>query len=229
MKLDCRRITQELTQPFLYTKVNVGEYDRLDFSSGNFINAYPYWPPRGPLNFLVIHYNNGDTIWGEPSYGAPDCPDFTHCRRATFRINPTWQKGVPQGTSDGHGSFPGAIRLECGPARAHRPKRYANTLLEQSHRAIQHRLRPMLGCKRFDSAARFCHAHDEVRRFFRLSAGTHRPVPIRWQRQLPHPTCTMLRERLVAACPPPAFFSPPLHWPLGLKFDETVCEKPTQL
>ena len=110
------------------------------------------------------------------------------------------------GTSDGYGSSPGAIRLECGPAGAHRPKRYANTLLEQSHRAIQHRLRPMLGCKRFGSAARFCHAHDEVRRFFRLSAGTHRPVPVRWQRQLPHPTCIMLRETLGAACPSPCVF-----------------------
>src|SRR4029453_19352244 len=39
-------------------------------------------------------------------------------------------------TSDGHGSYPGAIRLEFGPAVAHRTKRYTNNLLEQSHRAI---------------------------------------------------------------------------------------------
>jgi hypothetical protein len=75
----------------------VGEHDRLDFGAGGYINAYPFWPPRGEPTFLVIHYNNGDTVWGEPSYGAPDCPDFTHCRRATFRINPTWKNGEPRG------------------------------------------------------------------------------------------------------------------------------------
>lgn len=75
----------------------VGEHDRLDFGAGGYINAYPFWPPRGEPTFLVIHYNNGDTVWGEPSYSAPDCPDFTHCRRATFRINPTWKNGEPHG------------------------------------------------------------------------------------------------------------------------------------
>ena len=39
--------------------------------------------------------------------------------------------------SDRHGSYPGAIRLEFGPVIAHRTTRYANNLLEQSHRAVK--------------------------------------------------------------------------------------------
>src|SRR5262245_50410975 len=104
-----------------------------------------------------------------------------------------------QVTSDGHGSYPGAIRLEFGPTVAHRTKRYTNNLLEQSHRAIKQRTRPRLGFKSFVSAARFCPAHDEVHNFLRLHPLGHRPAPLRWLRQLQHHKFSQLREMMLAA------------------------------
>jgi putative transposase len=59
-------------------------------------------------------------------------------------------------TADRPGSYPGAIRLEFGPTLTPHTTRYANNPLEQRHRAVKQRIRPMLGFKRFDSAARFC-------------------------------------------------------------------------
>jgi transposase-like protein len=104
-----------------------------------------------------------------------------------------------QVTSDGHGSYPGAIRLEFGPAVTHCRKRYANTLLEQSHRAIKQRTHPMLGFKRFESAARFCQAHDEVNNFLRPHPFGRRPTSLRWHRQLHHHKFSLLREMMLAA------------------------------
>jgi putative transposase len=120
--------------------------------------------------------------------------------RAFFRSARKISKRSPlQVTSDGHGSYPGAIRLEFGPAITHRTARYANNLLEQTHRKVKQRIRPMLGFKRFDSAARFCHAHDEVQNFLRVQTLGRRPAPLRWQRQLCHHKFSMLREMLLAA------------------------------
>ena len=51
----------------------------------------------------------------------------------------------------------------------------------------------------FDSAARFCHAHDEVRHFFRFPPPGRRPVPLRWQRRLRHQQFTMLQKMMLAA------------------------------
>src|SRR5262245_5684484 len=116
--------------------------------------------------------------------------------RAFFRSARMSSKPSPMRvTSDCHGSYPGAIRLEFGPTITHRTTRYANNLLEQSHRAIKQRTRPMLVFKRFDSAARFCSAHDEVRNFLRLPKRGRRPAPLRWQRH----QFSMLRELMLAA------------------------------
>ena len=70
---------------------------------------------------------------------------------------------------------------------------------EQSHRTIKQRLRPMLGFKRLDSAARFCHAHDEVHNFFRCQPVGHRPAPLAWQLQLRHHQFALLQEMMPAA------------------------------
>jgi|SRR5262249_23439196 len=101
--------------------------------------------------------------------------------------------------SDCHASYPGALRLEFGSTVTQCMTRYANNLLEQSHRAVKQRTRPMLGFKRFGSAARFCHAHDEVRYFLRVPILGYPPVPLRWQRQLRHHQFTLLREMMLAA------------------------------
>jgi transposase-like protein len=70
-------------------------------------------------------------------------------------------------TSDGHDAYPGAIKAELGEEVRHRTNRYLNHHLEQDHRGIKQRIRPMGGFKSVESAKRFCRAHDEVRNFLR--------------------------------------------------------------
>lgn len=73
-----------------------GEHDRLISPNGNILDFYPFAPPY-PSSQLVIHYVDNETVWGKPSYGSPDCPDSSRCRRATFRLNPIWHSCVPSG------------------------------------------------------------------------------------------------------------------------------------
>ena len=70
-------------------------------------------------------------------------------------------------TTDGHDSYPRAIRTELGKAVRHRTSRYLNNRLEQDHRGLKGRYRPMRGFKCPRSAARFCRGHDELRNFLR--------------------------------------------------------------
>ena len=70
-------------------------------------------------------------------------------------------------TTDGHDSYPRAIRTELGKGVRHRTSRYLNNRLEQDHRGLKGRYRPMRGFKCTRSAARFCRAHDELRNFLR--------------------------------------------------------------
>ena len=80
-------------------------------------------------------------------------------------------------TTDGHDSYPRAIRTELGRRVRHRTSRYLNNGLEQDHRGIKGRYRPMRGFKCPRSAARFCRAHDELRNFLRLRSRPHQHVP----------------------------------------------------
>lgn len=98
-----------------------------------------------------------------------------------------------------HSSYPRAIRLELGPTVTHRTARYANNLLEQGHRTVKQRIRPLLGCQRFDSMARFGHAHDEVHNILRCQPVGQRPAPLAWRRRRRHHQLTLLRERRLAA------------------------------
>ena len=70
-------------------------------------------------------------------------------------------------TTDGHDSYPRAIRTGLGRGVRHRTSRYLNNRLEQDHRGIKGRYRPMRGFKCPRSAARFCRGHDELRDFLR--------------------------------------------------------------
>ncbi len=72
-----------------------------------------------------------------------------------------------QATTDGHTSYPRAIREELGDDVAHRKGKHLNDTIEQDHRGIKQRYYPMRGFGNFDSAARFCRAFDEVRNYFR--------------------------------------------------------------
>ncbi len=49
--------------------------------------------------------------------------------------------------------------------------------VEQDHRGIKGRYRPMRGFKCPRPAARFCRAHDELRDFLRLCSRPHQHVP----------------------------------------------------
>jgi putative transposase len=80
-------------------------------------------------------------------------------------------------TTDGHDSYPRAIRTELGKAVRHRTSRYLNNRLEQDHRGLKGRYRPMRGFKCPRSAARFCRGHDELRNYLRPRSRRNENVP----------------------------------------------------
>ena len=62
----------------------------------------------------------------------------------------------------------GSVRIHpaaLGEEVRHRTNPYSNNHLEQDHRGIKQRSRPMGGFKSVESAKRFCRVHDEVRNF----------------------------------------------------------------
>ena len=64
-------------------------------------------------------------------------------------------------TTDGHTSYPRAMRETLGAQVQHRTNKYLNNRLEQDHRGVKQRYYPMHGFGSFDSATRFCCAFDE--------------------------------------------------------------------
>jgi putative transposase len=87
-------------------------------------------------------------------------------------------------TTDGHDAYPRAIRTELGKQVRHRTSRYLNNRLEQDHRGIKDRCRPMLGLKSTVSAARYCRGYDELRNFLRCRSHMRQHVPAavrRWR------------------------------------------------
>jgi transposase-like protein len=70
-----------------------------------------------------------------------------------------------QVTTDGHGSYPRAIRETMGSNAQHRTSTYLNNRLEQDHRGMKPRSYPMRGFGTFEAAARFCCAFDELRNY----------------------------------------------------------------
>ena len=71
-------------------------------------------------------------------------------------------------TTDGHDSYPRAIRETLGEGVMHRCNPYLNNRIEQDHRGVKQRYSPMRGFGNFDAASRFCRAFDEQRHYFRL-------------------------------------------------------------
>ncbi len=66
-------------------------------------------------------------------------------------------------TTDGHGSYPRAIRTVLGKTIRHRTSVYLDNRLEQDHRGIKGRIRCMRGFKSHEAAGRFCREHGELR------------------------------------------------------------------
>src|SRR3954451_12270029 len=80
-------------------------------------------------------------------------------------------------TTDGHDSYPRAIRETLGEDVTHRCNPYLNNRIEQDHRGVKQRYYPMRGFGNVDSASRFCRAFDEQRQYFRLRPGTCQSLP----------------------------------------------------
>jgi len=59
-----------------------------------------------------------------------------------------------------------------------------NNRIEQDHRGIKQRYYPMRGFGSFDSAARFCTAHDELRDHLRPRTRFNEAVSLAEQRRL---------------------------------------------
>ena len=87
-------------------------------------------------------------------------------------------------TTDGHDSYPRAVRETLGQDVCHRTSRSMNNRLEQDHRGITQRSYPMRGVGSFASAARFCAAHDARRDPLRLRTRFNEAVSLADQRRL---------------------------------------------
>lgn len=102
-------------------------------------------------------------------------------------------------TTDGHRSYPRAIREILGENVLHRWNHSLNNQLEQDHRGIKQRSYPMRGFGSATSAARFCRAYDEVRQFFRIRTTMKQPVSLREQRETFHQRLVALQALIQAA------------------------------
>jgi putative transposase len=85
-------------------------------------------------------------------------------------------------TTDGHGSYPSAIRMTLGRTVRHKTSAYLNNRLEQDHRGIKGRIRCMRGFKSAAPAERFCREHGELRDLLRCRRRHNQPVPATTQR-----------------------------------------------
>ncbi|MFC0385566.1 IS6 family transposase [Muricoccus vinaceus] len=105
--------------------------------------------------------------------------------QAFFRSAKSATGIVPdQVTTDGHGSYPRAIRSTLGKRVKHRNSAFKNNRLEQDHRGIKGRIRCMRGFKSFTSAERFCRSYDELRNQLRPRVRHNQHVPASRRRML---------------------------------------------
>lgn len=87
-------------------------------------------------------------------------------------------------TTDGHTSYPRAVREILGGCVQHRTNKYLNNQLEQDHRGVKQRYYPMHGFGNFESAARLCCAFDELRNYFRSRQTLRETLSLAEQRRL---------------------------------------------
>ena len=120
--------------------------------------------------------------------------------RAFFRSACTVTGRIPaRVTSDGHSSYPGAIKAELGETVRHRTNRYLNNPLEQDHRGIKQRIHTMGGFKSVESATRFCRVHEEVRNFLRPRSCRNEVISLAQRRLLYTARTRVLLTSLAAA------------------------------
>ena len=99
-------------------------------------------------------------------------------------------------TTDGHASYPQAVRETLGDHVLHRTNKYLNNRLEQDHRGVKQRYYPMQSFGNFDSAARFCSAFDELRNYLRLRSPLGEIASLSEKRQAFLDRITALKEVL---------------------------------
>ena len=105
--------------------------------------------------------------------------------QAFFRSAKSATGQVPdQVTTDGHGSYPRAIRSALGRRVVRRSSAYKNNTLQQDHRGMKGRIRCMRGFESFDAAERFCRSHSELRNFLRLRTRHNQHIPANRRRVL---------------------------------------------
>jgi len=102
-------------------------------------------------------------------------------------------------TTDGHTSYPRAIAEELGTDVDHRTSQYKNNVIEQSHRGIKGRCRPMRGFKSFKAAHHFCRAFDEVYNFLRPTSYVNQTVSLDRRRVIHVQRVVALRDLISAA------------------------------
>jgi putative transposase len=86
-------------------------------------------------------------------------------------------------TTDGHDSYPRAIRTELGERVKHRTNQYLKNRIEQGHRGIKGRYGPMRGFKSNASASRFCRCFNELRNHMQACSRRNRNLPPSARRQ----------------------------------------------
>jgi putative transposase len=101
-------------------------------------------------------------------------------------------------TTDGHDAYPCAVRHVFGERVTHRTNRYLNHQVEQDHRGIKQRYRPMGGFKQGKSAARFCRLFDEIRAFFRPQSHCNQVVSLTQRRDLYYDRFAQLMDMMAA-------------------------------
>ncbi|WP_286192306.1 IS6 family transposase [Roseomonas genomospecies 6] len=99
-------------------------------------------------------------------------------------------------TTDKHASYPPALEEMFGDDVEHRTSKFKNNHLEQDHRGVKGRTRPMRGFKSSSSAARFCRAHDEVRNFLRPATRRKQHVPAARRRAIHVQRIAALRDMI---------------------------------
>ncbi|HYO49489.1 MAG TPA: IS6 family transposase [Chloroflexia bacterium] len=102
-------------------------------------------------------------------------------------------------TTDGHHSYPRAIRKVLGRNVKHRTSRYLNNRMEQDHRGVKQRYYPTTGFGSFQSASRFCTAFDEQRDYFRYRSEPNEKVSLPEQRRIFRQRFGALQYLLMAA------------------------------
>jgi putative transposase len=85
-------------------------------------------------------------------------------------------------TTDGHDSYPRAIRTTLGARVWRRDSQYLNNRLEQDHLGVNGRYGPMRGFKNPRSAVEFYRAYDELRNFLCSRSRTNQQVSADYRR-----------------------------------------------